>query len=242
MKKIMMFLFILLLSLALISCSNNPPAGPSEESPEVKQPVETTEQPPVIEETKEAEAETLEPESPEPVAETTESDEDDEDGGFTGQKEWSPFNQPKAQSANILVTIDQIRYELFPDEQPDLEGITWGQALFENNSQYPIRTLSITTDVDSIYGNEIGTYNSVLPGEISAVMAGVMEPDMKLKQIKYVVLDRGTNYEITYDVEKDTHSQIEDPYLDMFRVKKKDVLLPVDFEFCYVTDPPDPDA
>lgn len=119
------------------------------------------------------------------------------------------------------------------------EGIVWGRMLFENNSKYPIRRLEITTDVESLYGNFFGHYMTVMPGEVSSMSVSPTKPDMKVTGIKYIVFDRGTNYEITYDVASDHYSQIEELFIDMDRVKKAEVAVLADFDFSYTTDPPD---
>lgn len=228
-------LFILLIAIVLITsaCSSDTPAtestGETPNEPVVTQTDETPAEAPATEESVKVE----EPETEEPA-----TDEPKEDAPKTGS-ERDIIGMPIPQNENIFVTLDDIRYEIFIDEEPDSSGMLGALLLFENNSDYPIRKFELKTDFHGEFDPGFAVPYTVMPGETSSIAASEAKPDMKVTSIQYTIYDDGTNYEISYNAANDEYWQVEEVYIDMFAVDEKDIPVPADFSYDYVTEPPD---
>lgn len=140
-----------------------------------------------------------------------------------------------------IVKITELDFRMIPDEKRDPEGILWGRMIFKNNSDYVVRHLQVDYVSDTEFPPSFSTYFSVLPGQTSNMMVTMIGNEVTIKTAKYIILDKdGKNYEVTYDFAKDSYLQKNDPYTDMDRTDKDQVVALADnFKFEYVTSPPD---
>ena len=227
-KYTLLIAIVLLMALVVSACANDAP-----------KPVETTEttQSP----TESSATETTEsspPETDQPT-ETDEPEEEDEDGGWTGHKPVHPMAAFQVETENIFLRADKLDYKIEVTEHENMLGHLTAVAEFTNNSDYPIRRFELYPDFQTEYGNSFGEFMTVMPGETSTIMVANGQEGMKPEKLVYVVFDKGENYEITYFIDEDRYEQRSEDIIDMHRVRKREVVLPVDFEFDYRTDPPD---
>ena len=235
-KYLLVITIVLLVALIVSACANDPPK-PAETTELPQSPSETT----TSETTESSPPETDQPaETNEPV-ETNEPDEDDEDGGWTGHKPVHPMAafQVETENENIFLRVDKLDYKIEVTEYENMLGHLTAVAEFTNNSDYPIRRFELYPDFQTEYGNSFGEFMTVMPGETSTIMVANGKEGMKPEKLVYVVFDKGENYEITYFIDEDRYEQRSEDIVDMNRVRKREVVLPVDFEFHYRTDPPD---